>query len=582
VALAGSPVKPLFPDVAAAVSGIGTAGQVAFWADSSGSLAGFGQWDSSHFNLALGDSSNVVSGDASTVGGGQSNSARGIYSTVGGGGSNTASGYATTIGGGNSNQAFLTESTVGGGGFNVASGQDATVGGGNTNMASGSGATIGGGDGNMAAGAGATVGGGDSNNASGLYATIGGGLSGSATGAAATVGGGFSNTAQDIFATVAGGSSNRASDYSTTVGGGYANWAAKSYATVGGGEYSFAGGLYSTVPGGFLNEAFGDGSFAAGTLATVHSGHHGTILFSDDTYASTSGSSPPFYSVAPDEFAVRATGGFRFVTGIDMGGNVRDLVSINASGSLGVHTGSPSYTVDVRTSGSSSSQMHIAPTGIDVGGYLTSANAGNLFMSAGAAWNGSAWVAKSSTSYQYGGGVAGVRFFFDTGLTVGGTYTPTTRMFIGPTGNVGIGMSTQPAHLLQLGSDDAAKPSTNTWTIASDGRLKDPESIEPFTEGSDLIKRLPQPVWFRYRKELGLPDDRRVAGWIAQDIAPVAPFMIRRTRQKLAEDDTEATETLSLNTNELPYAMLNSIKELLAAVEEIRDQIRELRNETTN
>jgi hypothetical protein len=238
-------------------------------------------------------------------------------------------------------------------------------------------------------------------------------------------------------------------------------------------------------------------------------------------------------------------------------------------GKVGIGTGSPLYGLDLRTPGASAAQMHIAPSDNDSGGYLTSANAGNLFMAGGAAWNGSSWVAKSSTSYQYGGGPAGVRFFFDTGLTVGSTYTPTTRMFIGPTGNVGIGMSTAPKHLLQLGLDDAAKPGSAQWTVASDGRLKDPESIQPFTEGSEFIKRLPQPVWFRYRKDSGLPSDPPVAGWIAQDVAPVAPFMIRITKQKLRDSDLEDTDTLSLNTNELPYALVNSVREILDRIEEI-------------
>jgi hypothetical protein len=255
------------------------------------------------------------------------------------------------------------------------------------------------------------------------------------------------------------------------------------------------------------------------------------------------------------------------------------LAAVNSSGSLGLGTSLPFYTLDVRTSGTASSQMHITSNGPDGGGYFTSANPWNLFMSAGAAWNGSAWVAKNSTAYQYGGGTAGVRFFFDTGLTVGSTYTPTTRMFIGPTGNVGIGMSTQPAHLLQLGVDDAAKPSTNTWTIASDGRLKDPESIEPFTEGSEFIKRLPQPVWFRYKKGSGLPSDRRVAGWIAQDVAPVAPFMVRKTKQKLSETDPDETDTLSLNTNELPYALVNFAKEVLDKQEKLLQRQEDLEAE---
>jgi hypothetical protein len=392
----------------------------------------------------------------------------------------------------------------------------------------------------------------------GSYGTIGGGLSNTAT-SGGTVAGGRSNTA-GILSAVGGGYVNQAPGVEATVGGGFQNIADNSSSTVGGGNTNTANGAYSTIPGGYFNSALGDRSFAAGTRAYVEVAHHGAMLFSDDTYA-TSG--VLFKSAAADEFAVRATAGFRFVTGIDTSGNVTSIASVNASGSLGVRTGAPSYALDVHSSGSSSSQLHITPTGLDSGGYLTSANPGNLFMSAGAAWNGSAWIAKSSTAYQYGGGTAGVRFFFDTGLTVGGTYTPSTRMFIGPTGNVGIGMSTQPGHLLQLGLDDAAKPSTSSWTIASDGRLKDPESIEPFTEGLDFVERLPQPVWFRYRRDSGLPSDRRVVGWVAQDVARVAPFMVRRTRQRLHESDVEETETLSLNTNELPYALVNSIKQLV-------------------
>jgi hypothetical protein len=138
-------------------------------------------------------------------------------------------------------------------------------------------------------------------------------------------------------------------------------------------------------------------------------------------------------------------------------------------------------------------------------------------------------------------------------------------------------MSTPATYLLQLSADSAAKPLTNTWTVASDARLKDPDSIEPFTEGSEFIKRLPQPVWFRYRKDSGLPSDKRVAGWVAQDIAPIAPFMIRRTKQKLTVNDEQEAETLSLNTNELPYALVNAVKEIIEENREKRHEVEELR-----
>jgi hypothetical protein len=492
-----------------AVSGVGTSGEVAYWSSAS-HLAAFPSFlDPTKGSLAFGLNNNIATASGATVGGGVSGAATGVYATVAGGFNNTAGAGSATVGGGASNTANGSEATIGGGGANQASAASATVGGGFSNVAGGTNATIGGGNNN--------------------------------------------------FATVSG----------ATVGGGHLNAARALLATIGGGETNTVSGAYATIPGGFFNSAGAENSLAAGSRATVQSAHHGAMLFSDDTFAA---SGVTFQSTQADEFAVRAIGGVRFVTGVDSFGNTTRQLTVSSSGLLGLSTSgasTPAYALDLRSPGKSGAQMHISPADADSGGYLTSANAGNLFMSAGAAWNGSAWVAKSSTSYQYGGGVAGVRFFFDTGLTVGSTYTPTTRMFIGPTGHVGIGMSTAPAHLLQLGLDDAAKPSTNTWTIASDGRLKDPESIEPFTEGSEFIKRLPQPVWFRYRKESGLPSDRSVAGWIAQDLASVAPFMIRRTKQKLRESDLEETETLSLNTNELPYALVNSTKELLHRQEEM-------------
>jgi hypothetical protein len=524
-----------------------------------------------------GGSLNSATGFGATVGGGDSNTAGGSFAIIDGGSNNFANGGYGTVGGGSNNSADGPFSTLGGGFGNVASFYFATVGGGTGNHADASGATIGGGAYNHAAGLGATVAGGISGAATGEGATVGGGEANLATAGFATVGGGLSNNAAGATSTVGGGASNNASGLWATVGGGVGNSVSGAATAVGGGFFNKATASGATVPGGQGNSAGGGFSFAAGSYATVLSGHHGSILLSDDSFVA---SGLLFQSAGPDEFAVRAAGGVRLVTGIDSSGNATQQLTVSSSGFLGVSTSgasTPEYAVDLRTPGKSSAQLHISPSDTDSGGYLTAANAGNLFMSAGAAWNGSAWVAKNSTSYQYGGGVAGVRFFFDTGLTVGATYTPTTRMFIGPTGNVGIGMSTQPGHLLQLGLDDAAKPSTNTWTIASDGRLKDPESIEPFTEGLDFIARLPQPVWFRYRRESGLPSDRRVAGWIAQDVAPVAPFMVRRTKQKLAESDSEETETLSLNTNELSYAVVNSIKELRTENQKLGSEIAELK-----
>jgi hypothetical protein len=85
------------------------------------------------------------------------------------------------------------------------------------------------------------------------------------------------------------------------------------YASVSGGYENRAGGAYSSVPGGYGNQALGDYSFAAGNMAQIDSNHSGAFLFADSNDFA-------FKSTAPDEFAVRATGGVRFVTAIDGSG----------------------------------------------------------------------------------------------------------------------------------------------------------------------------------------------------------------------------------------------------------------------
>ena len=180
-----------------------------------------------------------------------------------------------TIRGGNSNVIYDEYCTIGGGFDNVAGSDDGEP----TWLSQ---ATVGGGEGNMAS-------------------------------VQATVGDGSTNTISGSYATVSGGMWNTASDAYATVGGGAMNTASNSYATVGGGERNVASGYRSTIPGGNDNEANGDYSFAAGYRATVDAAHDGAFLWADR-------SEYDFDSAAADEFAVRATGGVRLVTGVDGGG----------------------------------------------------------------------------------------------------------------------------------------------------------------------------------------------------------------------------------------------------------------------
>ena len=99
-----------------------------------------------------------------------------------------------------------------------------------------------------------------------------------------------------------------------TVSGGFNNTVSGVAATVGGGFGNTASGYFATVGGGFGNIAAGTGSFVAGSNALNDTpAHIGLFLFADN-------SGYPFHSAAANEFAARATGGVRFVLGIDGSG----------------------------------------------------------------------------------------------------------------------------------------------------------------------------------------------------------------------------------------------------------------------
>jgi len=330
---------------------------------------------SSNFGTIGGGSANEASAPHSTVGGGQNNTtsnfratvsggrdntASGIDSTVGGGDENTASDSASTVGGGSRNTASANVSTVSGGGSNSANGNYAAVGGGfsndtyggydtiaggrnNRTGTSGTGvnlhATISGGQNNTASAGETTVGGGDNNTASGDYATVSGGRDNTASGGRSTIGGGSDNFVNGLDATVAGGDENAAYATDSTIGGGGLNRTGQSGETT---------GNYATVPGGFLNTAEGRHSFAAGRRAKAR--QDGAFVWADDTFADfesnqagTSGS-----PTGVNTFHVRATGGLRFVTGLDDNDDPNAGQYLDAGGSTWQTVSAASAKHDVR------------------------------------------------------------------------------------------------------------------------------------------------------------------------------------------------------------------------------------------
>jgi hypothetical protein len=119
-------------------------------------------------------------------------------------------------------------------------------------------------------------------------------------------GNGNEDPADAQYATVAGGKDNAASGLGSTVSGG---------------EKNLSSGSFSTIAGGFGNKTDGNFTFAAGRRANIEGTHPGAFVYADSNESS-------FDSKAANEFAVRATGGVRFVTGIDPHGSPQEGVKL--------------------------------------------------------------------------------------------------------------------------------------------------------------------------------------------------------------------------------------------------------------
>lgn len=271
------------------------------------------------------------------MGGGFNNVARGRFAALLGGTENEANGEHTTVGGGSRNLAIGPQSVVVGGYFNQARSGNSFVGGGLANVVAGDQSAIAGGMQNgirerapnsfIGGGYGNTIETGSTGSVivvgefqtvgpTSVYASILGGQRNQVMARAdyASVGGGWGNLVYPDadYGVIGGGSNNMVQARNAVIAGGAANQANAPHAAVGGGQGNQVTGDWSVVPGGFRNEAIGRYSLAAGYRGRAIG--EGSFVWSDAS------SGEGFFSAQPNEFAVRAGGGVRLVTGVNAQG----------------------------------------------------------------------------------------------------------------------------------------------------------------------------------------------------------------------------------------------------------------------
>jgi hypothetical protein len=129
-------------------------------------------------------------------------------------------------------------------------------------------------------------------------------------------------------------------------------------------------------------------------------------------------------------------------------------------------------------------------------------------------------------------------------------------------GHVGIGMSSVLGSItynLQLGADSASKPTTSTWTVPSDSRLK--RNVKDLVGGLDVITRL-RPIEAEYNGAMGLPEGERILSFLAEEIREILPGTVKSHRGKLRETDTEETDILDFNIHEVLIHLVLAVKQL--------------------
>jgi hypothetical protein len=198
------------------------------------------------------------------------------------------------------------------------------------------------------------------------------------------------------------------------------------------------------------------------------------------------------------------------------------------------------------------------------------------------------------------------RLIFAT--TSGAAASPTERMRITSAGLVGIGLT--PTYQLQLSTDSAGKPSTNTWTIVSDERIKEDIELADLDLCYEAIKTIPLKR-YTWRDDVYSEEqvtDRRKLGWIAQDVETVFPKAVsihefkynqvfeevvipsveeevdaegniitsaqpeRTERGELISEDV-IEDCKDLNADQIYAAMYGAIQKLIAKVETLETEV---------
>lgn len=140
-------------------------------------------------------------------------------------------------------------------------------------------------------------------------------------------------------------------------------------------------------------------------------------------------------------------------------------------------------------------------------------------------------------------------------------------------GNLGLG-TTNPIYQLELTSNSAAKPTSSSWTISSDERIKENIELADLDICYNNIKQLDlkRYKWKDEFIENHSVEDKHRIGWIAQEVEQIIPKAITtKKNEKYGIDDFK-----SLDADQIYASMYGCIKKLIEKVEKLETFISQL------
>jgi hypothetical protein len=290
-------------------------------------------------------------------------------------------------------------------------------------------------------------------------------------------------------------------------------------------------------------------------------------------------------------------------------------VFINSIGGVGIGTTGPV------------AKLHVEGDAI-IGAFNTvGLPASSLTGGAYFSWNFSSGNAETDIYNLYDSATESFRFRQKTGAsTANNLYSISTSSHVWSISNVEsaridsssrflVGIIASPAHQLQVSTDSAGKPSTNTWTIVSDERIKEDIELANLDICYDAVKNIPLKR-FKWKDEIYTEEqvrDRHKIGWIAQDVEAVfpkavgahqfkynqvfedavvpaveekldddgniiAPAQPERIEQQLISEDV-IEDCRNLNSDQIYAAMYGAIQKLIGKVESLEVELAILKDQ---